>query len=321
MGKAEVGSTKYIANRMKAKGLQRLRWYCQICERQMRDENGFKQHTMSEGHVRNMQLVGEDPRKFIRRYSADFKRDFLQLLRTAHGEKPVHVNRFYSGEYITNKEHVHMNATQWNGLAEFAKFLGREGIVRVSEEDDGLYIAWIDNSPDKLRRQDTLRKQERQERGDEEREKREIEAQVRRAHEAAVLAEEDEAKRNLERADGELITLNFGPKLKAESVAAPKASEPSEEDENADIETKGNGTPAGGTIPSNSGVKIAFGASAPKPKNIFAAAKKNSAAKSAAVKEPAKKMSEAERIMKQELDRKRKGQDQNGPAKKMRFAI
>lgn len=29
MGRAEVGTPKYIANKMKSKGLQRLRWYCQ----------------------------------------------------------------------------------------------------------------------------------------------------------------------------------------------------------------------------------------------------------------------------------------------------
>jgi DNA/RNA-binding protein KIN17 len=33
---------KAIAKRLKAKGLQRLRWYCQMCEKQCRDENGFK---------------------------------------------------------------------------------------------------------------------------------------------------------------------------------------------------------------------------------------------------------------------------------------
>src|ERR1700753_623051 len=103
MPKAEVGSTKYIANKMKAKGLQRLRWYCQVCERQMRDENGFKQHTMSEGHVRNMQIVGENAKTFINDYSMQFKRDFIQLLRTSHGEKWVHANHFYQ-EYISNKE-------------------------------------------------------------------------------------------------------------------------------------------------------------------------------------------------------------------------
>ena len=33
---------KAIANRIKAKGLQKLRWYCQMCQKQCRDENGFK---------------------------------------------------------------------------------------------------------------------------------------------------------------------------------------------------------------------------------------------------------------------------------------
>jgi hypothetical protein len=39
-----------IANRIKAKGLQKLRWYCQLCQKQCRDENGFKCHQMSESH-------------------------------------------------------------------------------------------------------------------------------------------------------------------------------------------------------------------------------------------------------------------------------
>lgn len=31
----------------------------QICEKQCRDENGFKCHTQAESHVRNALLVGE----------------------------------------------------------------------------------------------------------------------------------------------------------------------------------------------------------------------------------------------------------------------
>lgn len=45
MGKAEVGTPKWIGNKMKSKGLQKLRWYCQMCQKQCRDENGFKCHT------------------------------------------------------------------------------------------------------------------------------------------------------------------------------------------------------------------------------------------------------------------------------------
>lgn len=72
----------------------------------MRDENGFKMHTASESHVRQMLLVGEDPKKYINDYSNQFQRDFLQLLRTSHGEKQVQMNHFYQ-ELISDKEHIH----------------------------------------------------------------------------------------------------------------------------------------------------------------------------------------------------------------------
>jgi DNA/RNA-binding protein KIN17 len=102
MPKAEVGSTRHLANKLKSKGLQRLRWYCQVCEKQCRDANGFKMHTQSESHVRQMLIVGEDPKKFINEYSNQFVSDFLQLLKTGHGEKQVLINQFYQ-EYIANK--------------------------------------------------------------------------------------------------------------------------------------------------------------------------------------------------------------------------
>ena len=47
MGKEKGGflAPKQIANRIKAKGLTKLRWYCQLCEKACRDENGYKCHT------------------------------------------------------------------------------------------------------------------------------------------------------------------------------------------------------------------------------------------------------------------------------------
>ncbi|KAI5290236.1 hypothetical protein KEM54_002108 [Ascosphaera aggregata] len=245
MARAEVGSTKYISNKLKSKGLQRLRWYCQVCERQMRDENGFKCHTQSESHVRQLLLVGEDPKKYISQYSNEFLSDFIRLLRTAHGEKSVHINHFYQ-EYIANKEHVHMNATKWSSLTEFAKYLGKEGICRVEEGEKGLFISWIDNSPEALRRQDAIRKKERQDRGDEEREQKMIEAQIKRAQqdkEAAAAAaaaaaagggkrkyqegadqgkeeQDDESRKMLKRAEGEeKIKLSFTPKVTAAATS------------------------------------------------------------------------------------------------------
>lgn len=53
---AHVLSVLQIANRIKAKGLQKLRWYCQLCQKQCRDENGFKCHQLSDSHRRQMEV-------------------------------------------------------------------------------------------------------------------------------------------------------------------------------------------------------------------------------------------------------------------------
>lgn len=58
-----------------------------------RDANGFKMHTQSESHVRQMLVVGEDPKKFVNEFSNDFLKDFVQLLKTGHGEKSVQINK------------------------------------------------------------------------------------------------------------------------------------------------------------------------------------------------------------------------------------
>ena len=281
----------------------------------MRDENGFKMHTQSEGHVRQMLLIGEDPRKPIADFSAQFQRDFLQLLRTAHGEKKINVNHFYQ-EYIAHKEHVHMNATRWPSLTEFAKFLGREGICRVEEGERGLEVAWVDNSPEALRRQDAIRKKERQDRGDEEREQRLIREQVERARRDAEEKEgvegenEPETRGALQRDGGEKIKLAFNAKVassKPSSVPALITKEESKDspatEENILIDPALVVKPA--TAQDNFPLK--WGTSN-KPKNVFAASsKKKVAGGSYGPAKPIqqKHMSEAERIMKGEIEQKR----------------
>ena len=130
------------------------------CQKQCRDANGFKCHVQSESHVRQMHVIGENPQKYIQNFSSDFQRDFMSLLRTAHGEKWIGANRFYN-EYIRDKEHVHMNSTRWSSLTEFVKHLGREGIVNVKEDEkDGLMIAWRDTSVAATKRREEIREQE-----------------------------------------------------------------------------------------------------------------------------------------------------------------
>ncbi|KAI4204423.1 MAG: hypothetical protein LQ350_001180 [Teloschistes chrysophthalmus] len=325
MPKAEVGSTKYLNNKLKSKGLQRLRWYCQACEKQCRDENGFKMHTQSESHVRQMLLIGEDPRKHINDFSNQFQRDFLLLLRTAHGEKQVHMNHFYQ-EYIGNKEHIHMNSTRWPSLTEFAKHLGREGICRVEDLDKGLHIAWIDNSPEALRRQDAIRKKERQDRGDEEREQALIREQVARAERDAAAqkvaggdAEEEDETRLLKREEGGKIKLDFGTKAKEHKDPPPPMlpghhSNDGDETTMADVIIPTTDPPQVSTPtpppPPPEKISLRMNFAGRKPKNVFAAGKKYNSApngtKASPAKEAAKRpMSEAERIMRDEIERKR----------------
>ena len=264
-----------------------------------------------------MILIGEDPRKHINDFSNQFQRDFLQLLRTAHGEKKIHINHFYQ-EYISNKEHVHMNATRWPSLTEFAKYLGREGICRVEENEKGIHVSWIDNSPEALKRQDAIRKKERQDRGDEEREQKLIQEQIERAEmDAELNAKEqgEEQTRELQRQEGEKIKLSFGkPKTNIDAAAAQEANEnrAEEAEKSSESDQKSASPPAGVSTPPPEKVTLKLGTTS-KPKNVFATSKKNAlgGSKAVAKEAPKKPMSEAERIMKEELERKRM-RDANG---------
>ncbi|KAH8598009.1 putative C2H2 finger domain protein [Bisporella sp. PMI_857] len=336
MPRAELGSTKQLNNKLKSKGLQRLRWYCQVCERQMRDENGFKMHVQSESHTRKILIVGEDPKKYLEDYSNQFKRDFLQLLKTSHGEKRTHLNHFYQ-EYISNKEHVHMNATKWPSLTEFAKYLGREGICRVEEDEKGLFVSWIDNSPEALRRQDAVRRKERQDRGDEEREQASIREQIRRAKEDAEArgVDYDDTEGELKREEGEKIKLSFGAKSAATNVETPRNSVQGSEQKVDTIDSTVTSIEKSG----DQAEKLTEGsAQAPAPKismkmgfsskqNVFATAKKNplGGKKKASVIEQPKVISQAELIMKQEIEERERKRSrgaqgfQGPPQKKQRF--
>nr|XP_020028367.1 DNA/RNA-binding protein KIN17 isoform X2 [Castor canadensis] len=179
MGKSDFLTPKAIANRIKSKGLQKLRWYCQMCQKQCRDENGFKCHCMSESHQRQLLLASENPQQFMDYFSEEFRNDFLELLRRRFGTKRVHNNIVYN-EYISHREHIHMNATQWETLTDFTKWLGREGLCKVDETPKGWYIQYIDRDPETIRRQLELEKKKKQDLDDEEKTAKFIEEQVKR---------------------------------------------------------------------------------------------------------------------------------------------
>lgn len=210
MGKHDVGTPKWISNRIKSKGLQKLRWYCQMCQKQCRDENGFKCHTSSESHQRQLLLFAENPDSYLDAFSKDFESGYLEVLRRRFGTKRVHANVVYQ-EYIAYKEHVHMNSTTWETLTDFVKYLGRVNKCSVDETEKGWFVTYIDRNPEALARQEALNKKEKMIKDDQERMADFIEKQVARAKQQMsadpVSAEYTELRRDSENA---IIQLALG---------------------------------------------------------------------------------------------------------------
>jgi len=183
MGKkarAEFGTPKWISNNMKSKGLQKLRWYCQMCQKQCRDENGFKCHTMSESHQRQLLLFGDNPGKYLHSYSKDFEKAFNDILRRQYNEKRVHANVVYQ-QYISDKQHVHMNSTCWVTLTSFVRHLGRTEKAIIEETEKGWYITWCLKDPETEAKEKKAAKKEKMVKDDEERIKEYIDAQIEKA--------------------------------------------------------------------------------------------------------------------------------------------
>ncbi|KAK4646346.1 hypothetical protein QC761_209640 [Podospora bellae-mahoneyi] len=290
MGKAEVGSTKYLSNKMKQKGLTRLRWFCQICEKACRDENAFKMHCQSESHTRRALSVGHNIKQVTDDYSRAFQQEFISLLKTSHGEKEIHANKFYQ-EVIAKKDHVHLNATK-----EMAVLRGQIERARREAEERGVDL-------------------------------------------------EGEREKELRREEGERIKLSFGKKGESTTPTPTPGSGGEEKVEGKDQAEKndgekkegekkegeikegeikeGEGKPAEGAAAAAPPAKVSlkFGVKPPAAKNVFRNALAG-APKKVMVAQP-KKMSAGERIMMEELERKRaresRGSGGDAPSKRPRF--
>lgn len=180
MGKHEPMSAKAIAIRIKAKGLQKINYYCQMCEKQCRDANGFKCHIESESHQRQALIVAENPKRFVDKFSQQFMDGFLYLLKTRYRSSKVLANTVFQ-EYIKERDHIHMNATKWTSLTEFAQSMDQEGIVHAEESERGIMVTYIDNDPEKKKREELKAQSDERAKQAEIRKKLEIEKQIEAA--------------------------------------------------------------------------------------------------------------------------------------------
>ncbi|CAL0307421.1 unnamed protein product [Lupinus luteus] len=230
MGKNEFLTPKAIANRIKAKGLQKLRWYCQMCQKQCRDENGFKCHCMSEGHQRQMQIFGQNPHRIVEGYSEEFESTFLEHMKRSHRFSRVAATVVYN-EYINDRHHVHMNSTQWATLTEFIKHLGRTGQCKVEETPKGWFITYIDRDSETLFKERMKNKRIKADMVDEEKQEKEIMKQIEKAEQLMQLPTTEsgqtsqvEPPRELNLDDGVKIGFSLGASAKPTTKEKHEAS-------------------------------------------------------------------------------------------------
>jgi len=206
-GKPEFGTPKWISNNMKSKGLQKLRWYCQMCQKQCRDANGFKCHIGSESHQRQLLLFGDNPGKYLAAYSQAFAKDFNNILRRQYNGKRVLANTVYQ-QYISDKTHVHMNATCWVTLTSYCKHLERIGYCELEDSEKGWYVTWVLKDPAQELRDQKAAKKEKLALDDEERVKEYIEAQIEKAKQQSKSYEEYMATKLL-KCENEVLMLDM----------------------------------------------------------------------------------------------------------------
>merc|ERR550514_1062345 len=104
-----------------------------------------------------MKVFIENPNKFMDDFSQEFEVGFMKLMST------VYCN------YISDREHQHMNSTIWVTLGNFVQYLGRTGQCKIDKTPKGWYLEWIDRSPEKLRREKEKQEQAEAELKEEER--------------------------------------------------------------------------------------------------------------------------------------------------------
>mmetsp|Transcript_19993 Transcript_19993/g.49993 ORF Transcript_19993/g.49993 Transcript_19993/m.49993 type:complete len:402 (+) Transcript_19993:36-1241(+) len=200
---------KAIGNRIKAKGLTKLRWYCQLCQKACRDENGFKCHQMSEAHLRQVRVFAENPDTFVDDYSVEFEQSFMEILRRKGEHVRSRATAIYS-EVIADRHHIHMNSTKWLTLTEFVKYLGKEGKGAVDQDEEGKwYVRYINRDPEAEKRKEALLKKEKMDLDDAERAARMVEKQIKNAQKALPAQQPTVAPQELVRKEGEKMAMSL----------------------------------------------------------------------------------------------------------------
>lgn len=164
--------------------LYKLKFYCQICNKQLKDKDGFNCHLNSNYHKQNLEIVADNPQFYINNYSKEFETGFTDILKRNHSKHWVSANKVYQ-EYIGDKNSTHMNATKWTNLTGFIKHLEATGKIELQEEINDkdikeVKIKFVDNTPQGIAEKSKVDKKKKEELYFEKLKERKIQEQMQR---------------------------------------------------------------------------------------------------------------------------------------------
>ncbi|CAH9111560.1 unnamed protein product [Cuscuta europaea] len=169
-----------------------------------------------------MEVFGQNPNRIVSGYSEEFESAFLEHMKRSHRFSRVAAKVVYN-EYIADRQHIHMNSTEWATLTEFVKYLGRTGKCKVEETPKGWFITYIDRDSETLFKEKMKSKRVKADIVEEEKQERAIKRQRERAEElmgGGISTDEinDSSERKLleKKLDGcdQKVKLSLGPSLK-----------------------------------------------------------------------------------------------------------
>jgi len=103
--------------------LGKHKYYCEMCQKQCKDENAFSQHKKSYHHTKMMGNFSERPQFFTGKYSKEFEEQFVDNFKIMYGKNIwIIANKAYN-EMIRDPHHTHLNATRWDTLGAFTTYL------------------------------------------------------------------------------------------------------------------------------------------------------------------------------------------------------
>lgn len=100
--------------------LYKLKFYCDLCKKQLRDSNGLKQHNLTPLHKKNELLNTVIATNENKEEKLMF--EFLLYLRNNGGISNFQeVNKVYNAFILREKNHTHMNSTNITNLSVLMK--------------------------------------------------------------------------------------------------------------------------------------------------------------------------------------------------------